>query len=142
LAAGAAVLTGCGSGSTSQAKPAATVTVQAPTSTVTTQAPDPTVTTQVPTQPAASQSGQAAQVNFTMPSMVGKDLQSAQDAVQTHGVFYSTSHDLLGSRMQVVDSNWTVCTQTPTAGSAVKGPDSEWEGKIDFGVVKLTETCP
>jgi hypothetical protein len=133
LAIGGLAVVGCGGGSSSQAKPAPTVTVQAPA---------PTVTTQAPAQPAPSQStsDQSTQVNFNMPNMVSKDLQSAQDEVQTHGVNYSISHDLLGTRMQVLDSNWQVCTQTPAAGSAVKG--GGWEGKIDFGVVKLTETCP
>jgi hypothetical protein len=135
LAFAASVLTGCGGGPTSQAKPAPTVTVQAPNAT---QAP--TTPSAAAPAPADTQSS-APVISFVMPNMVGKDLQSAQDEVQTHGIFLSNSHDLLGSRMQVLDSNWQVCNQSPVAGAAVKGQDSDLEGTIDFGVVKLTETC-
>lgn len=81
-------------------------------------------------------------VDFSMPDLRGTNLQDAQNAIQEHGVFYSISHDLLGSRNQVLDSNWLVCDQTPAAGTQITGPAAEWEGKIDFGVVKTTEVCP
>jgi hypothetical protein len=51
----------------------------------------------------------------------------------------STSHDALGSRMQVLDRDWKVCDQSVPAGQQVTG---NVEGQIDFGVVKLSETCP
>jgi hypothetical protein len=70
---------------------------------------------------------------------VGSDLQSAQDAVQELGVFYSVSHDLRGSRNQVIDSNWIVCDQNVAPGQRVTG---DVEGQLDFGVVKRGETCP
>ena len=78
-------------------------------------------------------------VDFAMPSVVGMDLQSAQDLIQTNGVFLSLSHDLLGTRNQVLDANWRVCTQNVAAGQRVTG---DVEGAIDLGVVKLEETCP
>ena len=53
-----------------------------------------------------------------MPNAVGMDLQSAQNLVQDNGVFLSTSHDLLGSRQQMVDSNWIVCDQNIPPGPA------------------------
>lgn len=74
-----------------------------------------------------------------MPDLVGLDLQSAQNAVQDLGVIYSVSHDLLGSRNQVIDSNWVVCTQNAAPGQRVSG---EVEGQLDFGVVKREERCP
>jgi hypothetical protein len=74
-----------------------------------------------------------------MPSVVGMDLQSAQDLIQTHGVFLSVSHDLLGMRNQVLDANWRVCTQNVPPGQQVTG---DVEGAIDLGVVKLEEACP
>jgi hypothetical protein len=99
-----------------------------------------------PVQPAAVAATPTAaavdQVNFAMPNFVGKNLQAAQDEVQTHGVFFSVSHDVLASRMQLVDSNWKVCTQTPAAGTRIHGPAADYEGKFDFGAVKLTESCP
>ena len=78
-------------------------------------------------------------VNFAMPAVVGMDLQSAQNLIQTNGVFLSVSHDLLGSRSQVLDSNWIVCTQNIPAGQQVTG---DAEGAIDLGVVKREESCP
>lgn len=81
-------------------------------------------------------------VNFTMPNFVGMVLQDAQDKVQTYGIFYSTSHDVLASRMQLMDSNWKVCDQTPKAGTAIGGDAADFEGKFDFGSVKLSEDCP
>ncbi|QNG35587.1 hypothetical protein F1C76_02280 [Geodermatophilaceae bacterium NBWT11] len=74
-----------------------------------------------------------------MPSLVGLDLQTAQDTIQTFGVFLSVSHDLLGSRNQVLDSNWIVCDQNVAPGQQVTG---DVEGGIDLGVVKREETCP
>ena len=58
---------------------------------------------------------------------------------QTYGVFLSVSHDLLGSRNQVVDSNWVVCDQNVPAGQQVTG---DVEGAIDLGVVEREETRP
>ncbi|WP_158545877.1 hypothetical protein [Blastococcus sp. TF02A-30] len=67
------------------------------------------------------------------------DLQSAQDLIQTYGVFLSVSHDVRGSRNQVVDSNWIVCDQNVPSGQRVTG---DVEGLIDLGVVKRGESCP
>jgi hypothetical protein len=78
---------------------------------------------------------------WIMPDVVGADLQSAQDTVQAvtdYGVFYSDSQDLSGlDRMQVVDSNWQVCSQTPSAGDTLTSSSS-----VSFGVVKFGEYCP
>lgn len=81
-------------------------------------------------------------VEFVMPDFTTRNLQDAQDEVQELGVFFSLSHDLRGTRSQVLDTNWQVCTQTPAPGTPVTGDAADWEGKISFGVVKLTETCP
>jgi beta-lactam-binding protein with PASTA domain len=74
-----------------------------------------------------------------MPDVVGMDLQSAQNLIQTYGTFLSRSHDLLGSRSQVLDSNWIVCDQNIPAGQQVPG---DAEGLIDLGAVKREESCP
>jgi hypothetical protein len=94
-----------------------------------------------PPTTAAAPTTQAAPVgvSFAMPNFVGMDLQSAQNLVQENGVFLSRSHDLLGSRNQLVDSNWIVCDQNIPAGQQVTG---DAEGLIDFGVVKREESCP
>ncbi|SOC50272.1 PASTA domain-containing protein [Blastococcus aggregatus] len=114
--------------------PSTTPSRATPTSTVpSTPAAAPTLTTVPPTTASPSA------VDFVMPDLVGTDLQSAQDAVQELGVFYSVSHDLLGSRNQVNDSNWIVCDQNVAPGERVTG---DVEGQLDFGVVKREESCP
>jgi hypothetical protein len=81
----------------------------------------------------------AANVSFTMPNEVGQVLQDAQNTLHTFNIFYSKSHDLRGVRHQILDRDWKVCTQNVAAGQRVTGAA---EGAIDFGVVKLSETCP
>jgi hypothetical protein len=93
----------------------------------------PSPTTAPPTTPAAPV------VDFAMPSVVGMNLQDAQNLIQTNGVWLSVSHDLLGTRNQLIDSNWKVCDQNIAPGQRVTG---DVEGAIDLGVVKLEESCP
>jgi hypothetical protein len=72
-----------------------------------------------------------------LPNLVGKGLQSAQDAAQAAGFFDLTSHDSLGrGRHQIFDRDWKVCFQTPKPGHR------STETKIDIGAVKLEEDCP
>ncbi|TDP95135.1 hypothetical protein EV186_105367 [Labedaea rhizosphaerae] len=76
-----------------------------------------------------------------MPNLVGKNLQAAQDEMQSvtgNPVFITTSHDATGAgRHQVLDRNWKVCSQNVAPGKTF----SE-ETKIDFGAVKNDESCP
>jgi hypothetical protein len=74
-----------------------------------------------------------------MPNLVGRNLQAAQDALQAAGIaLFSRSHDLTGQgRKQVLDRDWKVCDETPHAGQPVPA-----SAVPDFGVVKLTESCP
>jgi hypothetical protein len=79
---------------------------------------------------------------WTMPNLIGKDLQGAQDAIQSltsDAVWYSGSTDLTGKgRMQIDDRNWVVCSSTPAPGASFTEST-----KIDFGVVKKgIESCP
>lgn len=83
-----------------------------------------------------------ADPSWTMPNLIGKDLQGAQDAIQslTNGlVWYSGSTDLTGKgRSQVIDRNWVVCTSTPPPGTTITTSTN-----ITFGVVRIdTEKCP
>jgi hypothetical protein len=75
-----------------------------------------------------------------MPDLVGQSLQQAQDSLQAvsgNPLFISFSHDLSGEdRSQVLDSNWKVCTQNVEPGATFTD-----ETRIDFGVVKVEETC-
>jgi hypothetical protein len=100
----------------------------------------PQPTTQPPTQPATPSSTAtptAAPAEGELPDLVGKGLQYAQDAAQGAGFFTLRSHDSTGrERLQVSDRNWKVCFQSPPAGPA------DPQVTVDFGVVKLEETCP
>ncbi|MFD3776479.1 hypothetical protein [Streptomyces sp. NPDC058612] len=102
-------------------------------------APTPAApTAQRTTPPPAAPAPAPAPATAAVPSFVGMVLQSAQDGAQAAGFFLLTSHDALGkNRLQVLDRNWWVCTQTPAPGTKT-GTDT----KLDFGTVKLEERCP
>lgn len=71
-------------------------------------------------------------------NFVGMGLQSAQDAAQADGFSSLKSHDALGrDRMQALDRNWKVRSQNVTAGRPVPTRTT-----LDFGAVKLAESCP
>jgi len=130
-----AAVSACGSG---EAESDATASSEPSTAAPTTPLQSPSEAPAPPTStaPPAPTTPAEPAVNFTMPDFVGMDLQSAQDLVQTNGVWLSVSHDLLGSRNQAIDSNWVVCDQNIPAGQQVTG---DVEGTIDFGVVKRGE---
>ncbi|MFF1835036.1 hypothetical protein ACFVXE_12655 [Streptomyces sp. NPDC058231] len=80
----------------------------------------------------------AAEKPKAMPSFVGMGLQSAQDAAQEAGFYSLTSHDSSGrDRMQAFDRNWKVCSQNYKAGTTIP-----LDTELDFGAVKLEESCP
>ncbi len=84
----------------------------------------------------------SAEPSWTMPNLIGMDLQGAQDAIQSvsgGAVWFSSSTDLTGQgRAQISDRNWQVCSSTPAPGSVFTA-DTE----IDFGVVRIdSEECP
>jgi hypothetical protein len=75
-----------------------------------------------------------------MPNEVGRRLQDAQGDIQRVSgdpVFFSDAHDALGNRFQILDRDWKVCSQNIPAAQRVSAT-----GHIDFGAVKLEETCP
>ncbi|MFF9126825.1 PASTA domain-containing protein [Streptomyces sp. NPDC014889] len=73
-----------------------------------------------------------------VPVFVGMGLQSAQDAARERGFRSLRSHDALGrGRMQAFDRNWKVCSQNVAAGTTVSTGTT-----LDFGAVKLEESCP
>jgi len=83
----------------------------------------------------------SAEPSWTMPNLIGMDLQGAQDAIQsvTRGaVWFSSSTDLTGrGRAQLSDRNWQVCSSIPPPGARFT-VDTD----IDFGVVRVSEECP
>ena len=124
-----ALVAGCGTdddAGTEDAGAEATTTAPPDQSTV---APTtaPTSTTATTTATSASQP--------VMPEIAcGTNLQDAQNRVQEAGVFYSRSEDATGQgRSQVVDGNWTVISQSPSAGTPIT------EGDPVFQVVKNEE---
>lgn len=69
-----------------------------------------------------------------MPSVTCMNLQDAQDLIQAAGVFFSRSVDATGAdRMQVLDRNWVVVSQTPASGEPIG------EGEAVLSVVKIGE---
>ncbi|MEU5381024.1 MULTISPECIES: hypothetical protein [unclassified Streptomyces] len=79
-----------------------------------------------------------AATTAAVPNFRGMALQSAQDTAQKSGFYNLASHDALGrARNQILDREWKVCSQNVKAGA--KQPT---DAKLDFGAVKLAETCP
>ncbi|MDT9698706.1 PASTA domain-containing protein [Streptomyces sp. P17] len=88
-------------------------------------------------KPATTQDNTTGAGAASLPDMIGKGLQFAQDQAQDAGFYNLTSHDALGrGRGQFDDRNWKVCFQTPKAG------EYPTDTKVDFATVKLEETCP
>lgn len=79
--------------------------------------------------------------SWAMPDLVGSNLQSAQNQIQSltdFAIAVTTSHDATGAdRQQVLDENWKVCSQNIPPDRTI-GSGS----RIDFGAVKLEERCP
>ncbi|MET8824774.1 hypothetical protein ABZX40_17890 [Streptomyces sp. NPDC004610] len=72
----------------------------------------------------------------TLPDLTGQDLQAAQDAAQEAGFYILTSSDATGQeRMQVMDRNWIVCSQTPEPG------EHDITTTVNFDTVKDGESC-
>ncbi|HUK67874.1 MAG TPA: hypothetical protein VLW50_03805 [Streptosporangiaceae bacterium] len=116
--AAATLLTACGSGSPS------------PTVATTSAAPAPAGGT-VPSEATEEAAGM-------VPNFIGKGLQTARDDARAAGFHKLRSHDATGrARHQILDRDWKVCFQAPAAGTPA-GADTT----LDFGVVKLDETCP
>jgi len=74
---------------------------------------------------------------FTMPRVVGMNLQLAQDVLQSKGSYILDQVDHKGlMRVQLLDSNWKVCKQNPAAGKVVL-----ISTVVTLSSVKLTERC-
>ncbi|NLF03423.1 MAG: hypothetical protein GX593_00140 [Actinomycetales bacterium] len=73
-----------------------------------------------------------------MPDLVGLVLQDAQNSLQALGSRSLDQQDASGQdRMQINDSNWTVCTQEPAAGAEIP-----LSATVILASVKLDEVCP
>ena len=98
--------------------------------------PPVTVTGAAPTVVVATEGPR----RWTMPNLVGSNLQEAQNAIQELTDFeipITTSHDETGAgREQLLDRNWKVCTQNVAAGEEISSTS-----RIDFGTVRTDERC-
>lgn len=77
------------------------------------------------------------EATFVMPRVVGMNLQLAQDLLQSKGSYVMDQTDYKGlGRWQVLDRNWKVCAQSPSAGRKFSVSTV-----VTLASVKLTETC-
>ena len=118
-------------------EPPAPPPAPAPPSTPSFTVPPPvTVTAATPTVVVATEGPR----RWTMPNLVGKNLQEAQDAIQELTAFeipITTSHDATGAgREQLLDRNWKVCSQNIAAGAEISSTS-----RIEFGAVRTDERC-
>ena len=75
---------------------------------------------------------------FKMPDLVGENLQTAQDKLQSLGSYVLRQDDATGmERFQVLDSNWKVCSQKPAPRKKVSV-----DKLVVLTAVKLNEDCP
>ncbi|MBQ1090650.1 PASTA domain-containing protein [Streptomyces sp. B93] len=71
-----------------------------------------------------------------LPNLVGKDLQAAQDEAQAAGFYVLDDQDASGqNRLQILDRNWTVCSQEPDPGT------HPTDTLVTLYAVKDDETC-
>jgi hypothetical protein len=87
--------------------------------------------------PADDAGGDAAGAETaTLPDLVGQDLQAAQDEAQAAGFYLLDDQDASGqNRLQVMDRNWTVCSQEPAPGM------HPTDTLVTLNAVKDDETC-
>ena len=86
---------------------------------------------------ADADTGSAAEEPRGVPDYVGQNLAVAVDAAETAG-YETASHDATeGDASQFMDGNWTVCFQTPEAGTSIVAGTT-----IDFAVVREGTPCP
>jgi hypothetical protein len=80
----------------------------------------------------------SASATFIMPSVIGMNLQSAEDLLQSLGNNTTTASDVSGAeRWVIVQGNWKVCRQYPVARKKVPVLTA---GVLN--VVKVAEVCP
>ncbi len=100
--------------------------------------PPPAAPTLAPS-PTSTPSVEGA-ASWTMPNLVGANLQDAQDAIQTltdNAIFFTKSHDATGAgRRQILDRDWKVCSQNVRPGTRITTDTA-----IDFGAAKVDERC-
>jgi PASTA domain len=133
------ILAACSGGQPGAVAPGTvTVTAQPPAEPVVTVTAQPSVEPAPTLKPKVEKAPAPADVTFTMPALVGMVLQDAQDLLQTKGSYVMDQQDARGlERLQVLDANWKVCSQSPK-----KGTNVATDTTIVVRSVKLIESCP
>ena len=91
-----------------------------------------------PTKAASTPQDDLRDETFVMPNVVGMGLQDAQDLLQSLDSYLMDQKDASGKgRSQLVDSNWKVCSQSPSAGTRLSILKF-----VTLAAVKLEESCP
>jgi PASTA domain-containing protein len=142
LAATGVVLSSAGCGETSSGATVDPMTTQqTPPTAQPSEQPAASTTSLASAQPPAPPGTAASPTSWAMPNLVGQDLQAAQNAIQAltaSAIFFTSSTDATGQgRLQVVDSNWIVCSQNVGPGQAITAGT-----RIEFAAVKQGERCP
>ncbi|MFI5635659.1 hypothetical protein ACIA8E_41380 [Streptomyces sp. NPDC051664] len=73
-------------------------------------------------------------VGSKMPNLAGKSVKAAREALSSGTSITVT--DATGDRTVILESNWQVCTQSPSPGVALRGQP------VEFTAVRYQETCP
>jgi hypothetical protein len=130
-------LAGCGGNTSTGTGAQATVTVTAPASPGNSASATVDDSTSQDSNAASGGNKSAGDV-FVMPNVVGQVLQTAQDRLQSLGSYVMDQQDAGGlERLQMLDSNWKVCSQKPSPGAKIATSDL-----VTLASVKLEETCP
>ncbi|MFE6910115.1 PASTA domain-containing protein [Streptomyces erythrochromogenes] len=72
-----------------------------------------------------------------VPSVVGQNLQAAQDEARAASLSFRSSDALGQHRIQVAAQDWKVCSQIPAAGMRLATG-----GGLVLSTVKVEESCP
>ena len=85
-----------------------------------------TTTEEAPSEPAgAGSGGGGGGGRITVPDVVGKDHQLAQDTLQAAGLYSLDEEDATGQgRLLLFDRNWTAVRQKPAAGERVSSSET------------------
>jgi beta-lactam-binding protein with PASTA domain len=93
-------------------------------------------------KPSDAAGGSTGTTTGTVPNVVCKDLQTAQDALQAAGYPVITSTDGTGQgRTQIIDSNWLVIAQSAAAGTHPDQADRIILTVVKFGEPTANSGC-
>lgn len=111
------LVAGCGEDSEPAATPQTVTVIER---TVTAEAPADETTDAPPAEEQSATPRDSSSAKITVPNVVGKNHQLAQDTLQEAGLFMLTEEDATGQgRALLFDRNWVVVRQSPKAGSKV-----------------------